>query len=104
MLQGCCSAASPCNHQKEHPESLCETCAKAQAFQPQDQGASPGAAERDGNPVTGPAAAPYWFDTVALEHARKIEDIFAQGHEGGRVHRLAKVQREILAAMKRAHR
>lgn len=26
LAKGCCSASLPCNHQKAHPESLCEIC------------------------------------------------------------------------------
>lgn len=29
LASGCCSASSPCNHQKLHPDSICDTCKKA---------------------------------------------------------------------------
>ena len=29
MAEGCCSACSPCSHQKREPYSICETCQKA---------------------------------------------------------------------------
>jgi hypothetical protein len=41
-------------------------------------------------------------DTIALETARIIEDIFARKHAGGRVQRIAKVQVAILAALDEA--
>jgi dCMP deaminase len=31
MMEGCCSAASPCSHQKRDPHSLCEICLGAKA-------------------------------------------------------------------------
>jgi hypothetical protein len=29
MAPGCCSAASPCNHQKNDPTTICDVCQKA---------------------------------------------------------------------------
>lgn len=39
------------------------------------------------------------IDAVALETAYKIDDIFAQGHVGGRVQRTSKVQVAVIQAI-----
>lgn len=45
------------------------------------------------------ACALRYGDSLALQAARDIEDIFAQSHVGGRTQRLAKIQVVIMAAM-----
>lgn len=40
------------------------------------------------------------IDSIALQAAREIEDIFAKGWPGGRTQRLARVQCVIIDAMK----
>jgi hypothetical protein len=29
LAPGCCSAISPCSHQREHPNTLCEVCQRS---------------------------------------------------------------------------
>lgn len=35
LAEGCCSAVTPCNHQKASPNTICETCQKAAAGEPE---------------------------------------------------------------------
>lgn len=52
--------------------------------------------------MDGPLSAPA-VDAIALEAAKRIEDIFVMSHEGGRTQRLAHVQTVIITAITTAN-